>query len=121
MEYVDVVFQFDFEIVYCPGRQNIVADVLLKKVEDLRITKVIKEADRTKAIFRLMGISIIPLVAIFVSTFDESVAYIFNLSVHVIITERKYGFETIEQILHQNLINDSLSLLKKKASDSNDT
>jgi hypothetical protein len=86
----------------------------------LRTVKAIKEADRTRAIFRPVGIPITPLAAIFVPTSDESVAYIFNLSVHMVTIKGKYGFETIKQILHQNLTNDSLSLLKKKALDSND-
>jgi hypothetical protein len=94
--YADVVSQFDFEIVYRPGRQNIVADALSRKAENLRTIKAIKEADRTRAIFRPMGIPITPLAAIFVPTSDESVAYIFNLSVHITIIEGKHGFETIE-------------------------
>jgi hypothetical protein len=100
VEYVDVVSQFDFEIVYRPGRQNIVTDALSRKAEDLRTAKAIKEADRTRTIFRLMEIPIIPLAIIFVSTSDELIAYIFNLSVYIITIKRKYGFETIEQILY---------------------
>jgi hypothetical protein len=100
MGYADVVSQFDFEIVYRLSRQNIVADTLSRKVEDLRIIKAIKEADQIRAIFRLIRIPITPLTAIFVSTSDELVAYIFNLLVHMITIEGKYGFETIKQILY---------------------